>query len=282
MQVQDRGRVFGLQTSGQWAICPSRSGPLVLRPVEVVNGWGRQLIPFVLPLEVSCFFFGCGGPRCQSGRPCPRFAQVAVVPDPDAPPEPGSLRVRSAAGGAALAGGGRGGRGLTCPGGIGAAALYSRGGPGAGQRSLPAGAASERGSRPLPRRADGRTDGRVLRGVSRPGVGPGPRGDVGAPGCRRGAPGGGGEAGDPGSGRPAGRPPPTPGSAPGPAGRPPAGRGGAATCHQCAWAAALAPAERESFPSPAAPARRPPRVRSGPVPAPRPGSREAPRPAPGR
>lgn len=59
--------------------------------------------------------------------------------------------------------GGRGGRGLTCPGGIGAAALYSRGGPGAGLEGASLEGASERGSRLLPRRADGRrtTDGRT-------------------------------------------------------------------------------------------------------------------------
>lgn len=51
-------------------------GQVVLQQLEVVNGWGWQLISFVLSLEVSCFFLGWGGDagdlRCYSCRPfCP-------------------------------------------------------------------------------------------------------------------------------------------------------------------------------------------------------------------
>lgn len=111
--------------------------------------------------------------------------------------------------------GGRGGRGLTCPGGIGAAALYSRGGPGAGLEG-----ASERRSRLLP--ADERTDRwwvhcRVSRrpgrewGGAGPGVGLGLQGELGlrAADVEHRA-GGGGGPDPPSSGVPRSRAPPAP------------------------------------------------------------------------
>lgn len=167
-----------LPTWGAWDVSPREFiRPACRAAVEVVIGWGQQFISFVLSPKAACFFAGWEGgvgtstagaavlPACPSrGSPSAaasafrRWRMTSQCPPPikgcRAPVElgttPGVLSERRA-GARRWPAGGRGGRGLTCPGGIGAAALYSRGGPGAGLEG-----ASERRSRLLP--ADERTD----------------------------------------------------------------------------------------------------------------------------
>jgi hypothetical protein len=159
-----------------------------------------------------------------------------VISFPTPRPPPG-LRTWRVGGSWALRGPAAGGRrragraaGLTCLGGIGAAALYSSGGPGAAPRSVPASPARRRWRRGA--RTDARTDSRADRPTSEERGVPRAAGASGAPGA-----GAVGPADVAGAGRTGARPlvgvPPrsSPAGAPSPA----VAAGGGRYVSHCAW-----------------------------------------------